>query len=162
MSAPCTPWRFEIPWPRPALRLRAILGVLAFAILVGRAAFALQRDPWGVFAFALVAAAAFLLAAVTAWRRLRTDAHPVVLDARGLAVDDGLGNSWFVTWEEIERVSLRRGFLRRWVVIHLRSGEPPLRLVHPALHYGLPPQWLAGLIETFRSRFTGRREDSAP
>ncbi|MFN7964404.1 MAG: hypothetical protein U0V87_01790 [Acidobacteriota bacterium] len=145
---------FEIPWPRAALRLKVLLGLVAFAILVMRAITLREIGLWPVFWFALTAAAGFLLAAFNAFRRLRCPKNPVVLDVSGLSVDDGLGHAWFLPWHQMERVMLRRGFVRRWVVIRTRDGEPELRLVHPALHYGLPPQWLAGMIETFRDRFT--------
>ncbi len=147
---------FEIPWPRAALRLKVLLGVGAFAILVVRAMTLFESALWPVFWFALVAASGFLLAAYNSWRRLRCRRNPVVLDVTGLSVDDGLGHAWFLPWHQMEQVMLRRGFWRRWVVIRTRNGEPELRLVHPALHYGLPPQWLAGMIETFRDRFTHR------
>jgi hypothetical protein len=160
MSSLETPWRFEIPWPRPTLRIKAVMGLVASVVLAYRAAVAVHDSEPIVFWIAVIASAAFLAAGLQAWRRLLCGSNPVILDDRGLSVDNGLGEAWFIPWSDVERVMLRRGFFRRWVVVQTRVAISPLRSVSPDLFVGLPPQWLAGLIETFREHFQRRSQST--
>jgi hypothetical protein len=75
---------------------------------------------------------------------------PLVLDERGLAFEDGIEPRAFLTWEEIADVELRGfGFARR-VVLTTRAPDDRELLIPAICHAGSPPEWTAGLIETFR------------
>jgi hypothetical protein len=76
---------------------------------------------------------------------------PIVIDERGIAVDDGLLGRWHVSWDAVARVRLRHGLIRSRVVIDVANGSRS-RVIPPCCQGGLPPEWLAGVIEAMRER----------
>ncbi|MDH3285974.1 MAG: hypothetical protein OEQ13_14675 [Acidobacteriota bacterium] len=151
--------RFAAPRDRKGWRLRS----LAAAALSGASiAVAVDAGSGGVgpgTIAGLGSALGFGLLATCAFRRSLSRRPPLVIDENGVAVDNGLGHSWSLSWREISRVRLRRGLFERRVVIELREAASS-RKIPRACHAGLPPEWLAGLLETFRER--GGRLESPP
>lgn len=149
-DGPSYPWRFEMPLDRRALRLRAAFAVLAALLLVVLASAATRRgSATGTF-LGLAGATLFAVLAHGSWRVARMAGPPLLLDERGIAFDSGRAPRVVLGWEEIADVTLRGAFFGRRVILVLR--EPPereLRLPASCCGDG-PPEWTAGLIETFR------------
>ena len=107
----------------------------------------------------IAGASIFGLAAMFEYRRGAAGRPPLVLDGQGLAVDDGLGEAWRLSWDRIERVAIERVAGRRRVVLVL-FGEPRRIVSLPPICCGdAPPEWLAGMIETFRVRSAAAPRD---
>jgi hypothetical protein len=96
----------------------------------------------------------FAVAALFAFRVLRRTRPFLVVDREGLLLDDPRGRPVSVSWERLDSVRCP-GSLRAGVILVLRPAEGDglreLRLPAKRLG-GAPPQWVAGMIETFRTR----------
>jgi hypothetical protein len=100
-------------------------------------------------------AAFFLLAAVASLRSLLRRRPFLVIDRSGIRADDARGRPVSIAWEELVSVTCPRGFRRRGVLLGFRParGEKEREILVPADRLGgAPPQWLAALIETYRTR----------
>lgn len=153
MTTSDSQWRFEIPWPRGGLWLRIGLDAIGMVIMAAVAHASQQQGDRVGEVLACLAATLFALHGGTSLRRLRAKRNPLVLDADGIWVDDSFAVRWSLPWRQIDRVAIRRGFWRRWVVIRAHGDAGVTLVVPPVLHGDLPPQGLAGLIETFRQKF---------
>lgn len=144
------PWRFEAPIDRAAQRLRAWLGIAGSAALCVAAAECSAVNARTGALVALVFAFAMGLFGLLAWHRSKLDGAPLVLDERGLWYQDGLTGRMFVAWEELEDVTLRGGALARRVLLVIRDVERSEVVLPSICCADAPPEWTAGLIETFR------------
>ncbi len=136
-------------------QLKAAAALVAALVLCWAGARAALADSAIGVGLGIAGASIFGLGAMLEYRRGAAGRPPLVLDAHGLAVDDGLGESWRLRWDRIERVGLERVVGRRRVVLVL-TGEPPHLISLPTICHGdAPPEWLAGMIETFRVRSVG-------
>ncbi len=153
MSTQAAPsFRFESPRHAGLLRLRVVFGLLASFVLClcASQAYAVGSDVGT--AVGIAGAIVFGMMALSAWRRSRSAGPPLVLDDDGLAVDDGLGESWRLGWQEIRGVVIERSMWRVRVVLQL-EGETGGSISLPRVCLvDAPPEWVAGLIETFRER----------
>ena len=150
MSGSASNWYFEAPFDRRELRVRAVLALVFAAVLALVAAEALTRGSLLGAGVGVVVGVAFILLAGLCLRRSIHACPPLVLDERGVSVDDGLGTAWRLRWDEIDAVLVARSPFGRRVLLRLRGEDGELRPV-PAVCIGnAPPEWLAGLIETFR------------
>lgn len=152
MTAPPRTWYFESPFDRRAMRWRAAIG-LSFAVLLALvAARALEMgSPLGA-ALGVLGAVGFVLAAGLAWRVSRLDGAPLVLDRQGIEVDDGLGSRWRLAWTDVEGVRVGRSLWGKRVVLDVRGASGSERVLPLICQGDGPPQWLAGIIETFRQQ----------
>jgi hypothetical protein len=143
------PWHFEAPLDRRALRLRAGLGFAAVLVLGAASGAAAVRGSVVGTIIGAAAAVVFGVLTVASWRLSRISGSPLILDEHGMFYEDGLGPRSFLPWERVTEVALRSGLLGRRVVVHLDENGHDLTL--PAVcHAGAPPEWTAGVIETFR------------
>ncbi len=145
--------RFETPRYVGLLRVRLLFAASASVVLALVAGHAFHTSALIGAGIGFVGALLFGLLALSAWRRTRITYPPLVLDERGLAVDDGRGGRCRLEWTEVEGVHLVR---KRWgarVVLDLLGEERPTLELPPACHGDAPPEWVAGMIETFRERY---------
>ncbi len=137
------------------LRLRVLVaGAASFAL----ALCASEAHALGSLAGASVGVAGsifFGMMALIAWRRSHSIGPPLLVDNDGVAVDDGLGESWHFRWDEIEAVTIEGGAWRRRVVLVLHGQETETISLPAICHGDAPPEWVAGLIETFREKAAG-------
>jgi hypothetical protein len=143
------PLRFAAPRERRGWLLRATAASLFAAGCLPLASHAASGGSLAGIAASLLGLFGFVLAAVAAIRRAVARRPPLVLDEHGVRVDVGPGGRWELRWGEVARVRLDDGLFRRRVVLEV-SGESDPRVIPACCHGGLPPEWLAGLIETFR------------
>ncbi|MDQ7005928.1 MAG: hypothetical protein Q9Q40_01705 [Acidobacteriota bacterium] len=143
---------FETPCQAGMHRFKALAALVAALVLCWAGARAALADSVPGVGLGIAGASLFGLAALLEYRRAAAGRPPLVLDDEGLTVDDGLGEAWRLGWERIARVGVERVTGRRRVVLVL-TGEPPRLVSLPAICHGdAPPEWLAGMIETFRVR----------
>jgi hypothetical protein len=147
--------RLVIPPDRSAAALRLIVALLmAAGGLTVAGAGNLHGRPAAVAGGAFLALF-FALAAAFAFRVLRRNRPFLVVDREGLGLDDPRGRPVRVAWDRLDAVRCPGRSLRAGVVLVLRpGGEDGLRELRlPAKRLGgAPPQWVAGMIETFRTR----------
>jgi len=146
-------FRFETPHQRAALALRALLALAGGLALCWAGAHAALHGSLPGVLLAIVAAAVFGMLALVNWRRARSARPPLVIDERGVSVDDGLGEAWHLAWEHIGEVALRRVRGRRRIVLFISGEQNSFRTLPRVCHGDAPAEWLAGMIETFRERF---------
>lgn len=144
-------WRFEAPVDRAALRMKAGFAWTAGGVLCIATGQAILTGSVVGTIVGLCAAATFAAAGFASWRHARMDGSPLLLDERGITLDDGMGTRSFLAWEDVDEVGLRGSFARRVVLVR-REGDPEEVEVPRTAHAGAPPEWMAGLIETFRHR----------
>lgn len=146
------PWHFEATLNRRALRWQAAAGFSAGVVLLTLAGQSLRAGSAVGAVMGIAGAGLFWALAAITWRRTRDGRPPLVLDLDGLTVREANGDSWSLAWEQIEAVDIERGFFGRRVVLIVRGPEGEDRAL-PGLCCGdAPPEWIAGLIETFRRR----------
>lgn len=146
------PLRFEAPRQRGMLLVRALVGYAGSMILCVISSIASLQ---GVEVGALVGFAGafcFGMMGMLSWRRSRASRPPLVVDEKGVAVDNGLGTRWRLPWEQIESVTIGRSLLRRRVELILRDQPGASVSIPLSCHVDAPVEWIAGLIETFRQR----------
>ena len=151
MSESTTTWYFEAPLDRRGLQVRAVLALIFASVLGLVGAEALARGSLPGAGVGMVAAIVFVLLAGLSLRRAIHDRPPLILDETGVSVDDGLGTAWRLRWDEVDAVLVGRGPFGRRILLRIRrdaSGD--LRPIPPSCVGNAPPEWLAGLIETFR------------
>ncbi len=146
-------WRFEAPLDRKALRLRAAVGIAAFSVLVAASVRAAFHGAVVAVVIGVAGAVVFLTLSFASWKLARIDGSPLVLDEAGLSFDDGLGPRSFLPWPDVTQVNVRGGRFGRRVVVTVGGAERKELTLPAACHGGAPPEWIAGLIETFRQRF---------
>ncbi len=146
-----SPWRFEAPLDRRALRVRTMFAVLAASLLCSAGAGALENGAIVGGFVGMAGAVVFGSLGYASFCMSRIEGSPLVLDERGLSFDDGLGPRSFVAWERVSDVALRKGTLARRVVVVAADGDREQEYLLPPICYaGAPVEWTAGLIETFR------------
>lgn len=146
-------WHFEAPLDRRAVRVRASVGLAAFSVLVAAAVKAAFRGSVIGVVIGAAGAVVFFTLAFASWRLARITGPPLVLDEQGLSYDDGLGPRSFLPWRRIVEVALRGGRLGRRIVVVVDDPERRELTLPAVCHGGAPPEWTAGLIETFRQQF---------
>ncbi|RMF75471.1 MAG: hypothetical protein D6738_03655 [Acidobacteria bacterium] len=144
-------WYFEAPLDRRGLRVRALLALMFAAVLGLVAAEALTRGSLLGAGLGVLVGVSFVLLAGLSLRRSINDRPPLILDEGGVSVDDGLGTAWRLRWDEVEAVLIARSPFGRRVLLRVRRDpDDALRPIPSACVGNAPPEWLAGLIETFR------------
>ncbi len=146
-------WYFESPLDRGALRARAGVAMSFAFVLAFIAAGSFHAGSIVGPGLGVVGALGFVLAAGLTWRMAHLERAPLVLDERGLEVDDGLGTRWRLAWTDVADVRIARSLWGRRVVLEVRAPQGVMARVLPRLCQGDgPPEWTAGLIQTFRNR----------
>jgi hypothetical protein len=146
------PLRFEAPRQSGMLLMRALVGYTGSLVLCVVSSIASLQ---GVQVGALIGfagAMCFGMMGMLSWRRSRSPRPPLVVDERGVAVDNGLGTRWRLPWEQIESVTIARSLWRRRVELLLRDDPGSSVSIPGSCHVDAPVEWIAGLIETFRQR----------
>lgn len=150
------PQRIVVPPDRlgPALRLFMALvltgggvALIVSGLLAGRLSAILGGIGLTVF---------FGFAAATSLGRLLRTRPFLVVDREGIVLDDARGGALRIGWTDLVSVRCSRRPFRRGVLLGLRQdGQNEVRsevLLRAERLGGAPPQWVAGLIETFRLR----------
>lgn len=146
--------RLVIPPDHSAAGLRLVVALLLSLGGLSVVAASLRHGRPAALAGGVFLTVFFSVAAAFAFRVLRRRRPFLVVDREGLKLDDSRGRPVRVTWDRLDAVRCP-GSLRAAVVFVLRPGEEDglreLRLPAKRLG-GAPPQWVAGMIETFRTR----------
>lgn len=146
------PWHFETTLNRRSLRWQAAAGFSAGVVLFALAGQSLRAGSAVGTVMGIAGAGLFWMLARLAWNQTRMSRAPLILDLHGLSVNDGTGDSWTVAWDKIDSIELRRGFWGRKIVVILSGPEGEERELPPLCYGDAPPEWTAGLIETFRRK----------
>lgn len=146
------PVRFVAPRQRGMLMIRALVGYTGSLALCVVSAIASLKGSDVAALIGFSGASCFGVMGLLAWRRSRSPRPPLVVDERGVAVDNGLGVRWRVPWEHIESVKIAHGWWRRRVALVLREPVGSALPIPNSCHVDAPAEWVAGLIETFRQR----------
>lgn len=149
MAATTRPIRFAAPVERAGWALRGVAATLLCAALCALSAPGTTGPE--ISPAALVGACGFGLVACRSWLRTLSGRPPIVIDERGISVDAGPLGRWHESWEAVTGVRLRHGLIRSRVVIDVANGSRS-RVIPPCCQGGLPPEWLAGVIEAMRER----------
>lgn len=146
--------RLVIPPDRSAAALRLLVALLLAGGGLSVVAAGVRHGRPAAVAGGAFLALFFAIAAAFALRVLRRTRPFLVVDREGLKLDDPRGRPVRVSWERLDAVRCP-GSLRAGVVFVLRPAEGDglreLRLPAKRLG-GAPPQWVAGMIETLRTR----------